>query len=246
MAGEENYTLGFAFGTPFFLSLLILVSSNLTIYFALRRARLPDTNREAAIQRVQDVAHQATLYVFAAYSTSIGDMVVRSYEVSGAGREDESDFFWALLMGQILYPLQGFWNFIIFLRPQFLRFRRHKFYVNESCWWCFRNAIVSERVASPAIRTTAASTPPVDALCQESDQNTPPDTPTSLNITVATDRSRLSFFMSVFQARRDRLSPIAPEIDPGPTRHVVDNVVENDVEHVAQILDDKKNVIIEL
>eukprot|EP00541_Cyclophora_tenuis_P017615 CAMPEP_0116566576 /NCGR_PEP_ID=MMETSP0397-20121206/14536_1 /TAXON_ID=216820 /ORGANISM="Cyclophora tenuis, Strain ECT3854" /LENGTH=144 /DNA_ID=CAMNT_0004093487 /DNA_START=186 /DNA_END=620 /DNA_ORIENTATION=- len=66
-------------------------------------------------------------------------MLVRTLESMGVSREDETSVFGLLICLQIFFPLQGFWNFLIYVRPRYLRWRRRE--PDMSRFWCLQQAL---------------------------------------------------------------------------------------------------------
>ena len=89
--------------------------------------------------KLKAVAMQATLYVAACCNTVIWMAILRTFESNGVHREDESDVYWLSLLTCITFPLNGFWNMFIFIRPRYLRLRQRK--PPMSRWWAFRECL---------------------------------------------------------------------------------------------------------
>lgn len=146
----DDRGVGFIFAAPFILSLIFLLFSNLAIYWKVNQTVSGErtlTRQKTSKRRIQEVGVQATLYVAAAYSAAFANVVVRSYSVAGFTREDESRFYWAIVLGQLFKPLQGVWTFATYIRPRYIQFRRR--YKLESCWWCLRNSVCSSTARQP-------------------------------------------------------------------------------------------------
>ena len=79
------------------------------------------TERQSNVRRV---AVQAALYVGAFYMTIIFPSIVR---MAQARWNCTSEYFPLSILTVTFYPLQGFWNLIIYIRPRYLRYRKeHK------------------------------------------------------------------------------------------------------------------------
>ena len=104
-------------------------------------------------ERIKAVATQGFLYVAAFLTCSVSTWCLRIMESLSFDAEDEYQLFPLLLIQNLLLPLQGFFNCFIYVRPSFLRSRRD--YPHESKYWCFRRALLGEKV-SP----TGSSTQP--------------------------------------------------------------------------------------
>jgi hypothetical protein len=89
--------------------------------------------------RANAVLIQATLYVLACLSTIFWMMVLRVIESGGFKREDESTIFWLTLLTHLTFPLQGFWNLLIFVRPKYLRWRRQEPAMSK--YWAFKQCL---------------------------------------------------------------------------------------------------------
>ena len=57
----------------------------------------------------------------------------------GVTREQESSVFGLLVAMHLFYPLQGFWNFLIYVRPRYMKWRRREPYMSR--WFCFQQAL---------------------------------------------------------------------------------------------------------
>ena len=163
---EQHVMLGAIFALPFFVCVAWLPISNLLIYCAVSRV-LGRTTRTrdgtssvsynaTVARRNRDVAVQATLYVLAVLIVVPGNLIIKTKEKNGVTSESASEVFAALLWTQICYPLLGFCNCIIFLRPQYVKFRRR--YPLESRWWCLKNAVWSRSIQDVATAPTVATT----------------------------------------------------------------------------------------
>jgi hypothetical protein len=94
--------------------------------------------------RTRLVGRQAILHIMACLNSTVWMAMLRILESHGLDREDESNIYWMSLLAQITYPLQGFWNFLIFVHPKYVRIRQE--FPSKSKWWalkrcCFLNCI---------------------------------------------------------------------------------------------------------
>lgn len=100
-----------------------------------RRSSLNSTSQD---DRIQAVFKQSLLYVgsfLVCYIPAIINYIV----LAAGGRLGRT--FRVYMM--IFLPLQGFFNFYIYLRPIYKRYRDR--FPNESRWWAFRSALWGER-----------------------------------------------------------------------------------------------------
>jgi hypothetical protein len=105
--------------------------------------RIPQRRRRMTSRgnsKTRAVARQATLYVAAFFTTMIWMLVLRTLESTGVTREEESGIYWILVLTYITFPLQGFWNLLIFIRPKYRRHRRIE--PTRSRWWALRQCLV--------------------------------------------------------------------------------------------------------
>ena len=136
-------TIGWIYsGLPAMGTFVFLVVANTLIYSKVRTTtgRTLRFARNGRCHRAdREVAAQSTLYVMACILTLIWPAILRTLESIGVQREDESDVLVLLLLGQLFYPFQGFWNCLIYVRPRYLRWRRRA--PEQSRWWCFQQAL---------------------------------------------------------------------------------------------------------
>uniref|UniRef100_A0A7S1D3Y8 G-protein coupled receptors family 1 profile domain-containing protein n=1 Tax=Cyclophora tenuis TaxID=216820 RepID=A0A7S1D3Y8_CYCTE len=131
-------------GIPLLSTLAFLLISNILIYLKVReivaKQRRFSVSMDDSIRRKkQDVGTQASLYVAACFNTVIWLVVIRTLESLGVHREDESSVFHLLILTSFFYPLQGFWNLLIYVRPRYMRWRRRE--PDLSRWFSFRQAL---------------------------------------------------------------------------------------------------------
>jgi len=81
---------------------------------------------ESQIRRIRGVATQAFLYV-AAFIVTFSLPAIVSYMtgVNVIHANDEDRYYPLILTAAILYPLQGFFNVFIYIRPTYMRSRRN-------------------------------------------------------------------------------------------------------------------------
>jgi len=147
-------------GIPLLGSLLFLILSNLAIYLKVRHT-IAQSERFASRGsqqqrnvRQRDVGTQATLYVFAYFSCIGWMLAVRILESNGVSRDDEQSIYGILLLTGIFYPAQGFWNFLVFMRPKYMKQRRLN--PNVSRWVAMKRAFTAGQLARGV--TSAAAT----------------------------------------------------------------------------------------
>lgn len=80
---------------------------------------VPQPKRE--LKRSKEVAAQARLYIFALYLTWLFTTVTRFYQIYSSKKP-----YTALLLMAIFFPLRGFWNCIIYVRPTFVQRRQER------------------------------------------------------------------------------------------------------------------------
>jgi hypothetical protein len=106
-----------------------------------QRSRQNYDDSSAAYKRVSAVVTQALLYIAAFIITYIWMIIMKSIRFFGGN----SSFPWVLrAINRFFYPLQGFFNWLIFLRPTFQRIRMQ----NPTYWWfhAFWDAMKKESV----------------------------------------------------------------------------------------------------
>jgi hypothetical protein len=170
------------------------ISTNFSRRVSSRTAGMQTRRKER--QRIKNsradaVLIQATLYVLACLTTIFWMMVLRVLESGGFKREDESTIFWLTFLTHVTFPLQGFWNLLIFVRPKYLRWRRQE--PTMSKYWAFKqcfsntNLIANVRTAVPQqtglptwlqgaakaslkLRDTSSKRAKVESQCSEVEQ----------------------------------------------------------------------------
>jgi len=142
LRGENAYTFQWLFaGVMLIFAFTVIISSMGSIYFFIRKNVRLIQNRynttSASDRSLKEIVKQAFLYVTAFLITFIWPMSVaiqRHYEVTIP--------LWQNLLLSFFFPLQGFWNFLIFIRPMYNRINRQN--PDRSCVWVLRTAIVRE------------------------------------------------------------------------------------------------------
>jgi hypothetical protein len=116
-------------------------------------------------QTNQSVLTQATLYVLASFSTTLCMSILRIIESEGVKRQDESSIFWLTLLTHVTYPLQGFWNFLIYVRPRYLRWRQRE--PGLSRYWALKQCLNSGNAQKKVPKAETPSRPRFSASLQE-------------------------------------------------------------------------------
>lgn len=147
---EQHVWLGTLFAFPYFLCTAWLPISNVTIYCRVRHVMRRSFSNAAVARRTKDVAIQATLYVLAVLLVVPGNLIIKTQEKNGVTSESATEVYGALLFCQLCYPLLGLSNFVIFIRPRYVRFRRK--YADEGRWWCLYNAVLARCLEAPCRR----------------------------------------------------------------------------------------------
>ena len=97
------------------------------------------------IQRVQLVGTQSLLYVLCFIVTCFPTFVLRIIEDSGRILpQDENSIYLLLVIQSITFPLIGFCNFVVFIRPTYIRTRKH--FPRATRSWVLRRALYGNEV----------------------------------------------------------------------------------------------------
>jgi hypothetical protein len=191
-------TIGWIFGgLPTVYMFLSIIINNLLIYCFVRRttrrtSRKSLRGRNHQQNRIQAVATQALLYVgtfLLAYSWAFAVKVAESL---GFQAQDEARIFPVLVLQAIFLPMHGFFNLIVYSRPNYLRCRQ--IFPRESRLWVLRRAWFGR----PIVRRLAS----VDASLASHSMSTYP----AANIEKARQRAAAQFtatFSSKDPLRRD-------------------------------------------
>jgi len=129
------------------LDAIIMISSMFIVSRAIRKTELAMrrydfgprrsmTRRQRRSESNEELYKQSIWYAIAALLTNMLPAMERLiFSVAGA-----RNYITFLLLTNIFLPLQGFWNFFIFIRPRILTIReRHP---DETFLWCFREMIL--------------------------------------------------------------------------------------------------------
>lgn len=84
-------------------------------------ATMRHSRKSAQEKNISRVATQASLYVGAFFLTAIFPSIVRMFQ---AKWNCTSEFYPLSILTVTFYPLQGFWNFFIYVRPRYLKYRK--------------------------------------------------------------------------------------------------------------------------
>jgi hypothetical protein len=135
-----------------FLTFIVIVGSMTLIYLTVR-------NQAKKMQRYQfdqrggeystliasrETARQAFLYVAAYLITMLWPSIVLMVGNAGAGVVP----FGIVLMLSLFFPLQGFWNFIIYLRPRFIKVGNQN--SDKGFFWVLRATVMTIDFNRPA------------------------------------------------------------------------------------------------
>jgi len=114
--------------------------NNLRIYCYIKEALRTHSNSQSKLQAAQtrQVAIQGTLYVVTFFLSYTPAFVIRILESIGFGSSDEAGIFWLLMLNAFLQPLQGFFNMLVFVRPNYIRLKAAGF----STCGAFRGAVL--------------------------------------------------------------------------------------------------------
>lgn len=97
-------------------------------------------NNRALQRHTMQVIVQCLLYSFAFLNVTIWSTLATIMEMSGYIRDSLGKDYWMLLFTLFFFPIQGFFNFLIFIRPRYLFLRRENedsgrwFALCESVW----------------------------------------------------------------------------------------------------------------
>ena len=149
-----SYLFGYAIAAiPLFLVLVSLIVNNLAIFFYVRRnfkaknqisessrggqGSLEEMQREIRqATQLREVATQGFFYVGSFFLTYTAGFLLRIRESMSYTREDEEDLFLLMAFSYLLIPWQGFFNMIIYNRPNYNRIRVA--YPEKGRLWAFQ------------------------------------------------------------------------------------------------------------
>ena len=100
--------------------------------------------RREQYERLQLVATQSYLYVGAFLIPVVWTVILRIMEGLHYSAEQEDSLFILLVLQQVLLPLQGFLNLLVFARPKYLKSRKE--FPDQSRLFAFRRAIYGDDV----------------------------------------------------------------------------------------------------
>lgn len=122
----------FFFYVWYWASLVIVTISMITVVFTVKRQETsslrysansynlrPQKKRASTGKNTKKVATQAVLYIGAYCLTALFSTTVRVMQAFTTNIP-----FWAILGMTLFYPAQGFFNFLIYVRPRYLRYRQ--------------------------------------------------------------------------------------------------------------------------
>ena len=98
------------------------------------------------LKRLELVSSQARLYVGAFFVSNIWPLVLRVLESQSHNEEDEleAQMYTLLVLQNIFFPMQGFWNLLVYVRPKYLKCRKE--YPQESKLWALRRAMYGNSI----------------------------------------------------------------------------------------------------
>ena len=99
---------------------------------------------ESQQRRVREVAIQAFLYVGAFLVTYLVALLFRAFDGSLYEPVDENQLYPALLYQSLSVPLIGCFNFLIFIRPTYLRARKD--FPQQPKYWAMRRAMYGDSI----------------------------------------------------------------------------------------------------
>jgi len=145
---------------PVLLIFFTIIGSNISIYIFVQNtinrgrkksAQFGNTRSSKESERIRQVATQSFFYVFTYLLSYVWVFCIKVLE--SQGYESEADFFVLVLLTSIFYPLQGFNNAFVYMRPRYLRYR-NKYHMSRL--EAFRTAAFGEdgdlRVPHPNLR----------------------------------------------------------------------------------------------
>lgn len=157
--GCISHILAWIFGgLPMLFTFVSLPVINLIIYRFVRNQLLAPqadgtTRTTYQIEQVREVASQGILYVFSFYLAYFPAFVVKAAEAFGVTRDVEEDWYWLMLLNAMLPPLQGLFNALVYLRPNWKRLKRA--YPGETTLWYIQELFLDLTV--PTLASTIPS-----------------------------------------------------------------------------------------
>ena len=158
-----NFLLGFFFlAVPLFLFVIYIIVVNILIYlrvrtvisrsrrFSIRAGDMAGGQHQAL--KIREVATQNALYVM---TFSILLVVLLVNNLAHAFGVTEKQLFPVIVIENILTPMQGFFNAVIFSRPKYIAARVQ--FPEETKWWAIRRSF------SPSLQPKTQDTNPPSA-----------------------------------------------------------------------------------
>ena len=108
-------------------------------------SRIParGARNERQAQRTKDIADQATHYVVIYFNTLFWSLIMRQLDgFDIITPENESSWFALMIIAQFFQSLGGFGNFLVYIRPRYVRFRRREMSPREA----FRKALSMKHI----------------------------------------------------------------------------------------------------
>lgn len=173
---NEHRGLYFVFLVLTSMTCIVIIAANLSIYLYVRTLTMRSSSRslnpEVATNRKHMVAAQSFSYV-AAYTVTYTPAFIMGLHDSTGGalfRANISYFLYDMLY-IVLLPLTGFLNLMVFLRPQYIRFREQ--YSNATRWRCFRLSLSNALMRGTTRRRSILRKSEQIAAPQHVNDNTP-------------------------------------------------------------------------
>lgn len=140
-------------GIPLLFTFLSLPIINMVIYFYVRN-KLNSVQADGTmrtpyqIEQIREVASQGVMYVVSFYLAYFPAFVVKAAEGFGVTREVEGDWYWLMILNAVCPPLQGLFNAIVYLRPNWKRLKRA--YPGQSTLWYLQEFLLDITVPTLA------------------------------------------------------------------------------------------------
>ena len=122
-------------------------SENTTSQVTTNPSKKTSSSDDSKTQRIRAVTTQAFLYVGGFLLAYFWTLVIRIMEGIYLDGEDEGWMYPLLILQSLCAPIQGFFNLLVYVRPQYVRVRRQ--FPSESRWWSFRRALLGDSVQRP-------------------------------------------------------------------------------------------------
>jgi hypothetical protein len=132
---------------PVFIGLIIVFASIFLVWWTVHQNdRQTRRHGQYNIQNTsRAVAIQSLIYGFFFFNTYVWLMIGIIVGLATPNDASGSKFRMAVrFLGEVFYWSQGFFNFLIFLRPRYVRI--HSTCKDESAWWAFREAIFGTKL----------------------------------------------------------------------------------------------------